>query len=109
MIDIMETGKRVGAYVAMTGLTRRFLLQARPTMKTAILFPYDAVNASGCSRIHARRAAIASAVYTLVSVLQSSSPRVQHSSSPQCPAVPQNCLNLNYFGWSRPYRAVAWG
>jgi len=37
------------------------------TMKSAILFPYEAVQARGCCRLHTRHAAITSAVYTLVS------------------------------------------
>jgi len=37
------------------------------TMKSAILFPYEALHARGCCRLHARHAAITSAVYTLVS------------------------------------------
>jgi hypothetical protein len=37
------------------------------TMKSAILFPYEALYARGCCRLHARHAAITSAVYTLVS------------------------------------------
>jgi hypothetical protein len=37
------------------------------TMKSAILFPYEALNARGCCRLHARHAAITSAIYTLVS------------------------------------------
>ncbi|XP_069680288.1 uncharacterized protein [Periplaneta americana] len=39
-------------------------------MKSAILFPYEALNARGCCRLHARHAAITSAVYTLnISIL----------------------------------------
>jgi hypothetical protein len=41
----------------------------RTTMKAAILFPYEALNTPGCCRLHARHAAITSAVYTLVSAL----------------------------------------
>jgi hypothetical protein len=40
---------------------------SRKTMKSAILFPYEALNARGCCRLHARHAAIISAAYTLVS------------------------------------------
>jgi hypothetical protein len=39
------------------------------TMKSAILFPYEALYARGCCRLHARHAAITSAIYTLVSTL----------------------------------------
>ncbi|PNF21007.1 hypothetical protein B7P43_G09513 [Cryptotermes secundus] len=39
-------------------------------MKAAILFPYEALSSRGCCRLHARHAAITSAVYTLnVSIL----------------------------------------
>lgn len=40
------------------------------TTKTALLFPYDALNHRACCRLHARHAAITSAVYTLnISIL----------------------------------------
>ncbi|XP_023708414.1 uncharacterized protein LOC111864982 isoform X2 [Cryptotermes secundus] len=39
-------------------------------MKASILLPYEALNAPGCCRLHARHAAITSAVYTLnISIL----------------------------------------
>ncbi|XP_067000790.1 uncharacterized protein [Anabrus simplex] len=39
-------------------------------MKSAILFPYETLNARGCCRLHARHAAITSAIYTLnISIL----------------------------------------
>ena len=43
------------------------------TMKSVILFPYEALHARGCCRLHARHAAITSAVYTLVSTTKFSS------------------------------------